>query len=325
LIEADKVAVIFGCWTSSGRKSVVPVVEKYDNLLVYPRSYEGIEESPNVFYLGSTPNQQIMPAVRWAHDVLRKRRFFLVGSDYVFPRIADEILKLQIAELGAELAGEGYRPLGSGDFDPIAAEISASKPDCILSTISGDSNLAFFEALRRAGVTPAETPTISFSIGEEEILHLDVSAVAGDYAAGSYFQSIDSKENRRFVKAFRAKFGPQRVLTDPMEAAYMSVKLWAAAVNEAGGLDTRRVRQAMRATRMSSPGGEVRIDAATQHAFRIPRIGRIKNDGQFEIVWTAEEPIAPEPSPVARSAAEWRATLHDLKRSWNGQWAAPEE
>ena len=239
LITDDKVSVIFGCWTSSGRKTVVPIVENHNNLLVYPRSYEGIEESPNVFYLGSTPNQQIMPAVQWANDTLKKRRFFLVGSDYVFPRIANEIIKLQIEEIGAELAGEAYRPLGSRDFDAIAADIAAAKPDCILSTVSGDSTVAFFHALRKAGVTPAQTPTISFSIGEEEILHLDVGQVAGDYAAGSYFQSIDSEENRRFVEKFRAKFGPQRVLTDPMEAAYMGVKLWAAAVNEAGSLDMR--------------------------------------------------------------------------------------
>jgi urea transport system substrate-binding protein len=325
LIAEDRVSVIFGCWTSSGRKSVVPIVEKHDNLLVYPRSYEGIEESPNVFYLGSTPNQQIIPAVRWANDTLKKRRFFLVGSDYVFPRIANEIIKLQIEEIGAELAGEAYRPLGSDDFDGIAADIAAAKPDCILSTVSGDSAIAFIQALRKAGVTPAHTPTISFSIGEEEILHLDVSQVAGDYAAGRYFQSIDTEENRRFISKFRAKFGPQRVLTDPMEAAYMGVKLWAAAVNEAGSLETRLVRQAMRGIRLPSPGGETRIDPATHHAFRMSRIGRVKGDGQFEIVWTADKPIAPEPYPIKRSAEEWRAVLHDLQRSWNGQWAAPEQ
>jgi urea transport system substrate-binding protein len=325
LIKDDKVSVIFGCWTSSGRKTVVPIVERYDNLLVYPRSYEGIEESPNVFYLGSTPNQQIMPAVQWAVNKLNRRRFFLVGSDYVFPRIANEIIKLQLEELGVELAGEAYRPLGSRDFDTIAAELAAAKPDCILSTVSGDSNVAFFQAIRKAGVTPAETPTISFSIGEEEILHLDINQVAGDYAAGRYFQSIDSEENRRFIEKFRAKFGPQRVLTDPMEAAYMGVKLWAAAVNEAESLDIRLVRQAMRSIRLPSPGGETRIDPATHHAFRTPRIGQIKSNGQFQIVWEAESRVAPEPYPIERSAEQWRAVLHDLKRSWNGQWAAPEE
>jgi urea transport system substrate-binding protein len=325
LVTKDNVSVIFGCWTSSGRKGVVPIVEKFDRLLIYPRTYEGIEESPNVFYMGSTPNQQIIPTVRWAHDTLNKRRFFLVGSDYVFPRIANEIVKLQLQQLGAELAGEAYRPLGSREFEAIASEIAAAKPDCILSTVSGDSAVAFFEALKKAGLEPGETPTISFSLGEEELLHLDANQIVDDYAAASYFQSIDSEENQRFVDKFRAKFGPQRVLTDSMEAAYMGVKLWAAAVNEAQSFDTRAVRQAMRSIRLPSPAGETRIDPSTQHAFRTTRIGRIQSDGQFQIVWTAPEPIAPEPYPIERSAEEWRAKLNDLKRSWNGQWAAPND
>jgi urea transport system substrate-binding protein len=324
LITDDHVHVVFGCWMSSGRKMVVPIVEEHNKLLVYPRLYEGIEESPNVFYLGATPKQQIIPAVQWAHDSLKKRRFFLVGSDYVFPRIANEIIKDQIKNLGAELAGEAYRPLGSAAFGPLVAEIVAAKPECILNTVSGDSNVAFFRALRAAGVRASETPTISFSLGEEEIRHLSAAQMAGDFAACCYFQSIDSDENRQFVARFRARFGPQRVVTDPMEAAYIGVKLWAAAVREANSLETRAVRQAMRGLRLSSPAGEVRIDPATQHAYKTPRIGRIAQDGQFEIVWTADNPVAPEPYPAERSAEAWRAVLHDLQRSWYGQWAAPQ-
>jgi urea transport system substrate-binding protein len=325
LIEDDDVHVIFGCWMSSGRKTVVPIVEEHDNLLVYPRSYEGIEESPNVFYLGATPNQQIVPAVEWAYEELDRRRFFLVGSDYVFPRIAGEVIKDHIEELGAEVAGEAYRPLGSEDFESLVAEIVAAKPDCILSTVSGDGNIAFFRALRAAGVTAADVPTICFSIGEEEIRHISAALLAGDYAACCYFESIDSQRNRQFVARFKDKFGPQRVVTDPMEAAYMSVKLWAAAVEEAGSLDVRAVRQAMRGLRLPSPAGETRIDATTQHAFKRPRIGQVTEDGQFDVVWTADAPVAPEPYPAERSAEAWRAVLHDLNRSWNGQWAAPQE
>jgi urea transport system substrate-binding protein len=325
LLADDDVNVIFGCWMSSGRKTVVPVVEEHDSLLLYPRSYEGIEESPNVFYLGALPNQQIVPAVKWAYDSLDKRRFFLVGSDYVFPRIAGEVIKDHIEELGAEIVGEAYRPLGSADFEAVVAEIVAAKPECILSTVSGDSNREFFHALRAAGVSSADVPTICFSVGEEEVRHIGVDEIAGNYAACCYFESIDSKRNREFVERFKAKFGPQRVVTDPMEAAYMSVKLWAAAVREAGSLDVRAVRQAMRGLRLPSPAGETRIDPTTQHAFKTPRIGRITEQGQFEIVWTADAPVAPEPYPRERSAEEWRAVLHDLNRSWGGQWAAPGE
>jgi urea transport system substrate-binding protein len=324
LIVDDRVCTIFGCWMSSGRKMVVPIVEEHNNLLIYPRLYEGIEESPNVFYLGATPTQDMIPALKWANSHLKKRRFFLVGSDYVFPRIANEIVKDEISKLGVELAGEAYRPLGSADFESLVAEVVASKPDCILSTVSGNSNVAFFRALRAAGVRSVDLPTISFSVGEEEVLQLDVEKMVGEYAAACYFQSIDSEENRNFVTRFQAKFGPQRVLTDPMEAAYSGVKLWAAAVTEANGLDTPAIRQAMRSQRTLSPSGEMRIDPTTQHAYKMPRVGKIKADGQFEIVWTEAKAVPPEPYPESRSAEEWRAVLHDLHRSWNGKWAAPQ-
>ncbi len=325
LIVDDRVSVIFGCWTSSGRKSVVPVVERHNCLLIYPRLYEGVEESPNVFYLGGTPNQQMLPAVNWAHEDLKRKRFFLVGSDYVFPRIANEIIKDALRELGAEVVGEEYRPLGSDDFQPVVDKIVAAKPDCIMNTISGDSNIEFVQQLRAAGVQSTDTPTISFSIGEEELLQVDIEKMVGDFSASGYFQSIESPENERFVAAFRKKFGPQRVVTDPMEAAFMSVNLWAGAVQEAGSLETAAVRQAMRSLPLPSPAGGLRIDPSTQHAYKTPRIGRITESGQFEIVWEAPEPVSPEPYAASRSAESWRALLHDLQRSWNGQWAAPDD
>jgi urea transport system substrate-binding protein len=323
LITRDHVVIIFGCWMSSGRRAVVPIVERHNNLLVYPRSYEGIEESPNVFYLGATPNQQVTPAIEWAHEALKKRRFFIVGSDYVFPRIAAEAMKDEFKRLGAELAGEVYRPLGSEAFEPVVAEIAAAKPDCILNAISGDSNIAFFRALRASGIGAKDLPTISFCIGEEELRHLNVFQMEGDFAASGYFQTIDSQENRNFVAKFRAKFGPQRVVTDPMEAAYMGVKLWASSVNEARNLDMSAVRQAMRGKRLPSPSGGMRIDSSTQHVYKTPRIGRITDEGQFEVIWTSAESVKPEPYPVERSAQEWLAVLHDLNRSWNGKWEAP--
>jgi urea transport system substrate-binding protein len=183
--------------------------------------------------------------------------------------------------------------------------------------------VALFRELRAAGVDPARVPTISFSIGEEELQQLNVAQMAGDYAACCYFQTVDTEENLRFVAAFRKKFGPQRVVTDPMEAAYMSVKLWAAAVEDARSLETPAVRQALRGIRAPSPAGELRVDPTTQHTYKLPRIGKITDSGQFEIVWTAPQPVRPEPYAASRSAEEWRAVLHDLQRSWNGNWAAP--
>jgi urea transport system substrate-binding protein len=325
LIEEQKVCTIFGCWSSAGRKTVVPLFEELDHLLVYPVQYEGMEESPNIIYTGATPNQQIIPAVQWAYTYENKRRFFLVGSDYVFPRIAHEIIKDQLNELGAALVGEAFLPLGSTNVRPVVEQIVAANPDVILNSINGDSNLAFFRELRVAGLNPEKLPTISFSVGEEELRQLDAAEVAGDYAAWNYFQSITSDENTAFIASFRQKYGPQRVVTDPMESAYFGVKLWAQAVAQAGTTNVRQIRHAMLNQRMTSPGGNVRIDPATQHTFKTPRIGRIQSDGQFEVVWTAAKPEAPMPYPPSRTAQAWRAFLHDLYSGWGNRWSAPSE
>ena len=323
LINQERVCTVFGCWTSASRKTVVPVFEEFDHLLVYPVQYEGIEESPNVVYVGAAPNQQIIPAVKWAYAFENKRRFFLVGSDYVFPRVAHEIIKDQLEELGAELVGEEFVPLGASDIESIVREIRKAQPDVILNSINGDTNTFFFTELRKAGITPAKIPTISFSIGEAELRHLDVAEMTGDYAAWNYFQSIASDENQQFVVSFREKYGPQRVVTDPMEAAYFGVKLWAKAVQEAESTVPSEVRRGIRNQRMRSPGGEVRIDPATQHTFKTPRIGQVQADGQFEIVWTAAKPEPPIPYPASRTTEEWRALLHDLYTGWGNHWAAP--
>lgn len=325
LIKDEKVCTIFGCWTSASRKTVVPLFEELDHLLVYPVQYEGLEESPNVIYTGATPNQQIIPAVKWACALENKRRFFLVGSDYVFPRVAHEFIKDQLRELGVELVGEAFLPLGSSNVGPIVEQIAAANPDIILNSINGDSNLAFFRGLRAKGLTPEKLPTISFSIEEEELRQLDAADVAGDYAAWNYFQSIASDENTSFIANFRQKYGPQRVVTDPMESAYFGVKLWAQAVDECGTTEVRQLRHAMLNQRMTAPAGPVRIDPTTQHTFKTPRIGRIQRDGQFDVVWTAAKPEPPIPYPPSRTAEQWRAYLHDLYLGWGNRWSAPIE
>jgi urea transport system substrate-binding protein len=323
LIEEEKVCTVFGCWTSASRKTVVPLFEELDHLLVYPLQYEGIEESPNVIYTGATPNQQVIPAVKWAYNVLEKKRFFLVGSDYVFPRVVHEIIKDQLQDLGAELAGEAFLRLGDSDVRPIIDQIESANPDMILNSINGNSNIAFFRELRAAGYISDKLPTLSFSVAEEELRQLDISEVSGDYAAWNYFQSITSEENTRFVASYHQKYGPQRVVSDPMESAYVGVKLWAQAVAEVGGTDIRQVRHAMLSQRMTAPSGNVRIDSATQHTFKTPRIGRITADGQFEVVWTASNPEPPMPYTHSRTAANWRAFLHDLYLGWGNRWSAP--
>ncbi len=323
LIEDEQVCTVFGCWTSASRKTVVPVFEQLDHLLIYPVQYEGVEESPNVIYTGASPNQQIIPAVKWAFAFQNMRRFFVVGSDYVFPRVANEVIKDQLDQLGAELVGEEFLPLGSTDVQSVIEKIKQAQPDVILNLINGDSNRAFFSALRKAGMTPQTLPTISFSIGEEELRQLDPATMAGDYAAWNYFQSIESPENVDFVTAFHKKYGPQRVVTDPMESAYFGVKLWAQAVAAAESTDTSAIRRAIRNQRMQSPGGDVRIDPATQHTFQTPRIGKVNPDGQFEIVWTAAKPEPPVPYPASRTSEQWRAFLHDLYAGWGNRWSAP--
>jgi urea transport system substrate-binding protein len=319
------VCTVFGCWTSASRKTVVPIFERHDNLLVYPVQYEGLEQSPNVVYLGATPNQQIIPALNWIFAFGRKRKFFLVGSDYVFPRAAGAMMHDELDALGAKIVGEEYLPLGSYDVQSVVDKIVAAEPDAILNTINGDTNLPFFKRLRVAGVTPEVAPTISFSIGEQEIRNLNPEEMAGDYAAWNYFQTLDTPENRKFVEAFRARYGPQRVLTDPMEAAYIGVKLWAAAVRQAGSDDVTRIRRAIGGQKILAPEGEVTIDPDTHHAFKTPRVGRIDANGQFELVLNEVKPELPVPFPPPRSRKDWEQFLEGLYTGWGNQWEAPSQ
>ncbi len=323
LITQDKVSAVFGCWTSASRKTVKPVFEKHDHLLFYPVQYEGLEQSPNIVYAGAAPNQQIIPAVKWFCTVHKKKRLFLVGSDYVFPHAANAVIRDQAAELGAEVVGEAYLLLGSADTGDIVKKIQASQPDVILNTINGDSNVAFFRALRAVGVTSEKVPTISFSISEEELSSLNIKDVEGDYAAWNYFQSIEGPRNQGFVRAFRARFGPDRILSDPMEAAYIGVHVWAQAVRSAKSNDPAAVRKALKDQSFDAPEGAIRIDPETQHTSKFIRIGRITKSGRFEIVYCSDIPISPIPYPNTRSKANWDAFVNDLHLKWGGQWANP--
>jgi urea transport system substrate-binding protein len=322
LIRDEGVAVVFGCWTSGSRKTVKPVIERYEHLMLYPLQYEGLEDSPNIVYLGAAPNQQIIPALKWVIGNLG-RRVFLVGSDYVFPRAANAIIRDQLGKWHGDVVGEEYLPLGDRRLDPIVRAIAATRPDAILNTLNGDSNVAFFRALRAAGITARDIPTMSFSIAEEELGSLPREAMTGDYAAWTYFQSVDSPMNEAFVRAFKRRYGEERVTDDPIEASYVGVKLWARAVEAAGTSAVGAVRRNIVDRSLHGPGGMVFIDGENRHAWKTVRIGRIRDDGQFDIVWASEHPIRPVPYPADRTREEWARFLDSLYQRWGSRWFNP--
>jgi urea transport system substrate-binding protein len=323
LIEEDHVCVIFGCWTSASRKTVRPVVEEKRHLLIYPMSYEGVEQSPNIVYTGGTANQQVIPAVSWSHDALKANRAFVVGSDYVWPHTVNAIIKDQLRAMKLELAGEAYIYFGSSEVDDVVAEIARAKPDVIFSTVVGDSNLAFYERLRKAGVTPDRSPVISFSIAEDELRKLAPEDTTGHYAAWNYFQTIDRHENHEFVRRFKKRYGDDRVTSDVITAAYNSVYLWSQAVTEAGTEEVGKVRQAIVRQSLDAPEGVIAVDRQTQHTWRPFYVARMRGDGQFDVVYTTQKPVQPVPYPFGRSRQEWDAFLNGLYTAWGNQWANP--
>jgi urea transport system substrate-binding protein len=322
LITQDKVQVVFGCWTSASRRTVKPVFERHDHLLIYPVQYEGLEQSPNIVYTGAAPNQQITPAVKWSLDNLGKR-VFLVGSDYVFPRTANAIIRTQVEALGGAVVGERYLTLGTKTIDETLAAIVQARPDVIFNTINGDTNVAFFQGLKRAGLSAKRTPTVSFSMAETEMAAMGAAETVGHYAVWNYFQSVGTAENRIFVEAFRERYGQQRVLNDPMEAAYVGVMLWAQGVERARRTEPRSVRESMRGLSFAAPGGAVYVDPETQHLWKPVRVGKIRADQQFDIVWQSDRPVRPIPYPTTRTVADWTEFLAAMQQQWNGEWAAP--
>jgi len=324
LIREERATVIFGCWTSACRKGVLPVVEAADHLLVYPMAYEGMEQSPNIVYTGAAPNQQITPAVQWCHDTLGARRFFLAGSDYIWPHCVNALAADQIRALGDEVADEVYVPFGSTAVGPVIDAIVAARPDVILSSVAGDSALAFARGLRAAGISAGDIPVVTFALAEAELTDTVTAAdMVGDFAAWNYFQSIDRQENRAFVDAFKARYGAERAISDVMVAAANSVRLWANAVTEAGTADVRAVRHALRHQSLAAPEGIIAVDPDTQHTWRPVFIGRIRGDGQFDIVWSSRTAVRPVPFPLSRSRSEWERFVADLYRDWGGRWANP--
>jgi len=300
LITQQQVSVIFGCWTSACRKAVKPVMEKYDHLLFYPLQYEGMEQSPNIVYTGAAPNQQIIPSVHWALENIGKD-VYLVGSDYVFPRTANLIIKDLLENRNIKPLGEMYLPLGSSDVGPVIDDILLKNPSLIINTINGDSNTAFFQALPKDN----NMVVLSYSLAEAEVESIGAHLLQGHYAAWNYFQSIKSPENIKFVKNFKNKFGQHRVIDDPMEAAYSGVHLWVQAVKSAGTVVPRQVITALGYQSMQAPHGVISIDKQSQHLWKTVRIGQVMSNGQFEIVWSSGTSVRPAPFPSSHSKQEW--------------------
>jgi len=296
LIDQDKVAVVFGCWTSASRKAVLPVFEEKKHMLWYPVQYEGQECSRHIFYTGAAPNQQIEPSVDWLLEK-KGKEFFLVGSDYVFPRTANTIIKAQLAAKGGKTVGEDYIPLGNTEVTAIITKIKAALPNggVIYNSLNGDTNVAFFKQLQGAGLTADKYPVMSVSIAEEEVKAIGVEFLKGHYAAWNYFMTVDSPANKKFVAAFKKKYGNDRVTNDPMEAAYIGVYLWKAAVEKAKTADDLdKVRAAAYGLTFDAPGGLVTMNS-NHHISKIVRIGEIRQDGLFDIIQATPQPVVPIP------------------------------
>jgi len=298
LIEQDQVPVVFGGWTSASRKAMLPVYESKDHFLYYPIQYEGQECSNNIMYTGATPNQQSEPATEFMFErsPAAGKPFFLVGSDYVFPRTSNTIAKEQLKTLGGEVVGEDYLPLGNTEVTPTIAKIKEALPDggVIINTLNGDQNVAFFKQIQDAGITPKNGYYVmSYSIAEEEIGQIGPEFLAGHYGAWNYMMSIDTPESKEFAENFKAKYGDDRVVADPQESAYNMVYLWKAAVEKAGTFDSDKVREALVGVTFDAPQGPVEV-MPNHHLSQTVRIGKITLEGQFEIIEESDGPIAPQ-------------------------------
>jgi len=313
LITQEHVAVIFGCWTSTSRKAVKDMVEKYNNLLFYPVEYEGMEESDNIIYTGSPPSQQIIPGTIWAYKNLGQR-FFLVGSDYVFPHAAHEIIKYIIVMLKGEIVGEEYIPLGSSDVLSTVEKIIKAKPTVIINTINGDTNASFVKILREKGIVPEKIPSMFFSVSEPDFASFKLTGMEGDYATWSYFQSIPTNTNRTFIKEFRKKYGDDQLIGDPMETAYFGVYLWAQAVEQAYSTDIKILQSSLKNQKYNAPAGIVYIDNTNNHTWKSTRVGKITHNRQFTIVWDSKKPVRPAPYPPFKTKNEWQKFVNTYKK-----------
>lgn len=309
LIEEDDVVALFGCLTSACRKAVLPVVEETNTLLFYPAVYEGFESAPNIFYTGAEPSQQVLPALEYLLDQ-GKTNILLIGSDDAFPRTVNQIIKARLAADNLQTAGEVYFPLDATDFSQLLTQVKTSTPQAILNTLSGASNVQFFQQFAAADFTAENLPVLSVNVSEEEIQAIGPALMAGHFISGNYFQTTQTPENFAFITAFKTAYGEDRVTTDNVEAGYTAVYLWKTLVETAQSTTTVAIRDVAATKRIeySAPEGMVRIDARTQHIYKTARVGRIRPDGQIEEVYASPQPVRPDPFltrfPWAKELAE---------------------
>jgi urea transport system substrate-binding protein len=312
LVSQDKVAVVFGCWTSVSRKSVLPVFEQANSLLFYPVQYEGEELSKNVFYTGAAPNQQAIPAVEYlmSKDGGSAKRFVLLGTDYVYPRTTNKILRAFLKSKGVADADimEDYTPFGHADYQTIIAKIkkfaAEGKKTAVVSTINGDSNVPFYKELGNQGLKATDVPVVAFSVGEEELRGVDTKPLQGHLAAWNYFMSLKSPANDAFTKKWAdyakakgiAGHKDKPLTNDPMEATYIGIHMWKQAVEKAKSTDTDKVIAAMAGQTFTAPSGITsKMDEKNHHLHKSVFIGEVKGDGQFNVVWKTPGPVKAQP------------------------------
>lgn len=324
LITEKHVVTLFGGWSSSNRRSMRPIVERYQSLLMFPARDEGLEDSLNIIYCGPVPNQLVMPVVQHCLNNLKVQRIFFMGTDGLFSHTAAEMVHDALAGKKTKLVGEEFALLGERNFGSEIKRIQSAKPDIIFNSLIGSSNIDFMAQLRAAGITSKQAPVLSFTMAENELAQIADIDLTGDYVAASYFQALQRQKNQEFIERFRQKYGQYRVTSAPMEAAYCSVYLWAQAVETAGVVDVTAIRAALRNQSFDGPGGIVRIDPSNQHTWRAFRLGRFEPDG-IKIVGGDETLIPPEPFPASRTRAEWEAFANNLYNKWNKNWVNPEK
>ncbi|TCH65277.1 urea ABC transporter substrate-binding protein [Acinetobacter sp. ANC 4862] len=310
LITQDKVAVIFGAWTSVSRKSVLPVVEELNGLMFYPVQYEGQEQSKNIFYTGAAPNQQAIPAVEYlmSEEGGNAKRFVLLGTDYVYPRTTNKILRAFLKSKGIAEADimEEYTPFGHSNYQTIVGNVkkfAAGKKTAVISTINGDSNVPFYRELGNQGIKASDIPVMAFSVGEEELRGIDTKPLVGHLAAWNYFMTVKNPVNTKFIdkyKQFAVEYklpnAAKVVTNDPMEATYVGINMWKQAVEKAGTTDVDKVREAMAGQTFAAPSGyTLKMDETNHHLHKPVMIGEIRGDGQFDIVYKTPNAIKAEP------------------------------
>lgn len=296
LVDQDGISTVFGCWTSSSRKAVKSIFEDYDALLFYPVQYEGMESSENIIYTGAAPNQQIVPAIEYLMEQ-GYQKFFLLGSDYVFPRTANMIITAQVEAAGLEVVGEEYAGMDQTDFAAIISKIEEAQPDVIINTLNGTGNVSFFKQMSEKNYTSENYMTMSFSIAEEEVATIGSDILKGHMVSWNYYQTTNTEKNTEFVKAYKEEYGEDRVTSDPAEAAYDAVYLWKAACEKAGSFEVDDILAAIEEGGISydAPEGTVTIDGANHHLAKPVRIGQVGDDGLIYEIYATDGPVDPDP------------------------------